>query len=212
MSRLLHHGQMKQVVGKKINRQFVRTAVGVSLVVVSVAVVGFITTDSSDSQIVLVAQDGLVQGQALTAADVAEVRMPANPSFDPYLSSVDQLLGLYANQSVGLGELVPRSVLVEDKPNDDAVVTLELRIGNPAWLRSGVVAELWVSPLADTNSYAPPFVVSPQVVVVDVTREDGFAADQTTSRVDVLIPRRHLPSVLHALANQHVLHLTAVGG
>lgn len=203
---------MKQAVGKTLNRQFVRTAVGVSLVVASVAVVGFITTDNSDTRMVLVAPDGLVQGQAVTLADVVEVRVQASPAFDPYLSSLDQVVGLYANQSVGAGELVPRSVLVEEKPNDDAVVTLELRIGNPAWLSSGVVAELWVSPLADTNTYAPPFVVSPQVVVADVTREDGFAADQTTSRVDVLIPRRHLPSVLHALANKHVLHLTPVGG
>ena len=212
MSKLLHHGQMTQAVGKTLNRQFVRTAVGVSLVVVSVAVVGFITTDSSDTRVVLVATEGLVQGQAVTPADVVEVRMPAAPAFEPYLSSVDQVVGLYAHQSVGVGELVPRSVLVEVKPNDDAVVTLELRIGNPAWLRPGVIAELWVSPLAETNSYAPPFVVSPQVVVVDVTREEGFAADQTTSRVDILIPRRHLPSVLHALANKHVVHLTAVGG
>jgi hypothetical protein len=198
--------------GKKINRRLARTLLGVSLVVSSVAVVGFVTNDRSDSQLVLSAKNALVVGQIMGVDDVVEVRVPNAAPFDLYLKSTDLVPDSYPARSLEPGELIPRSALVTKKPHDDAVVTLELRVGSPAWLRSGVVAELWVSPHSANNSFAPPFVVSPEVVVVAVSREDGFAADQTTSRVDVLVPRRHLPAVLHALANKHMIHLTGVRG
>lgn len=197
---------------KKLSRQLPRTLLGVSLVVVSVAVVGFITNDRSDTQVVVAAKNALVVGQLMGSDDVVEVRVPTTAPFDLYLKSADLAPDSYLGRSLEAGELIPRSALVSKKPHDDAVATLELRIGSPAWLRSGVVAELWVSPHGPNNSFAPPFVVSPEVVVVAVSREDGFAADQTTSRVDVLVPRRHLPEVLHALANKHAIHLTGVGG
>lgn len=180
--------------------------------VASVAVVGFILTDRSDSRVVVVAKNALVVGQLMGLDDVVEVRVPSTAPFDLYLARADLAPDSYPLRSFEPGELIPRSAVVAQKPNDDAVVTLELRVGSPAWLRSGVVAELWVSPHSDNNSFAPPFVVSPEVVVVAVSREDGFAADQTTSRVDVLVPRRHLPAVLHALANKHTIHLTGVRG
>jgi hypothetical protein len=197
---------------KKLPRQLARTLLGVSLVVVSVAVVGFITNDRSDTQVVVAAKNALVLGQLMSSDDVVEIRVPTTAPFDLYLKSADLVADSYLGRSLEPSELIPRSALVSKKPHDDAVVTLELRIGSPAWLRSGVVAELWVSPHGPNNSFSPPFVVSPEVVVVAVSREDGFAADQTTSRVDVLVPRRHLPEVLHALANKHAIHLTGVGG
>lgn len=197
---------------KKVSRQLARTLLGVSLVVSSVAVVGFITHDRSDTQLVVAAKNALVVGQLVGVDDVVEVRVPTTASFDLYLRGFDLIPDSYLGRSLEPGELIPRSALVSQKPHDDAVVTLELHIGSPAWLRSGVVAELWVSPHGPNNSFAPPFVVSPEVVVVAVSREDGFAADQTTSRVDVLVPRRHLPEVLHALANKHTIHLTGVRG
>lgn len=198
--------------GKKFNRQLARTLLGVTLVVSSVAVVGFVSSDRSDTQLVVAAKNALVVGQLLSVDDVIEVRVPSTASFDLYFTRADLTPGSYPVRSLEAGELIPRSAVVTEKPDDDAVVTLELRVGSPAWLRSGVVAELWVSPHGANNSFAPPFVVSPEVVVVAVSREDGFAADQTASRVDVLVPRRHLPAVLHALANKHTIHLTGVRG
>ena len=205
-------GSVKPSGPKKINRQLARTTAGVVLVVASVVAVGFITHDRSDTRVVVAAKNPLIIGQTVTGVDTVEIRVPATAAFDVYVSPAELADGIYAAQSLGVGEFIPRSILVAEKPHDDAVVTIELRVGNPAWLRQGAVAEMWVSPLGDNNSFRPPFVVSPEVVIVQVSREDGFAADQTTSLVDVLVPRRHLSSVLHALANNHVIHVTPVSG
>jgi hypothetical protein len=195
----------------QIPRQFLRSALGVSLVLVSVAVVAVVTNDRSGTRLVFVSSEPLIAGQPLDSLQLSEVRVSDAPVFDFYLDASTFLPGSYPTRSFGSGELIPLHALSTLKPDDHTVVTIELQVGSPAWLVVGAVAELWVSPGSDTNSYSPPFVVSPEVVVVQVTRDDGFAADQTSSRVDILVPRRNLPAVLHAVANRDVVHLTALG-
>ena len=201
---------MAKIGSRKIPRQVVRSAVGVGLVLISVAVVGVVTSDRSGTRLVFVSNEPLIAGQQLSTSQFAEVRVSDSPLFDAYLDASSFLTGSYPLRSLGSGELIPLQAVSLVKPDDDTVVTIELQVGSPAWLALGVVAELWVSATSTTNSYSPPFVVSPEVVVVQVSREDGFAADQTSSRVDLLVPRRDLAEVLHALANNHVLNLTPV--
>jgi hypothetical protein len=45
-------------------------------------------------------------------------------------------------------------------------------------------------------------------VVLAVSTDDGFAADATTSQVDLLVSRRALPGILHAIANNFHISLT----
>lgn len=201
---------MAKIGSRKIPRQVVRSSVGVGLVVLSVAVVGVVTNDRSGTRVVFVSNQPLIAGQQLSTGQFAEVRVSDSPLFDAYLDASSFLDGSYPLRSLGSGELIPLQAVSPVKPDDNTVVTIELRVGSPAWLTPGVVAELWVSASSATNSYSPPFVVSPEVVVVHVSREDGFAADQTSSRVDLLVPRRDMAEVLHAIANNHVVHLTPV--
>ena len=201
---------MAKMAAMRIPRQVLRTALGVGLVLVSVVVVAVVTSDRSGTRLVFVANEALVSGQPLSTFQLSEVRVSDAPIFDTYLDASNFLAGSYPTRSFAAGELIPLHAVSGVRPDDDTVVTIELRVGSPAWLTAGVVAELWVSTGSDTNSYSPPFVVSPEVVVVQVSREDGFAADQTSSRLDILVPRRDLAAVLHAIANNDVLHLTPV--
>jgi hypothetical protein len=51
-------------------------------------------------------------------------------------------------------------------------------------------------------------VLAPTVLVLAVSTDEGFAADATTSQVDLLVSRRALPGVLHAIANKFHVSLT----
>jgi hypothetical protein len=53
-------------------------------------------------------------------------------------------------------------------------------------------------------------VLSPEVIIDRVAAEDGFAADNTVSLVDVRVPIRDLPGAIHAVANNYFVYLTPV--
>jgi hypothetical protein len=140
------------------------------------------------------------------------VSVPLHVVFDGALTPGDLTGAMFVTRPVHQGQVVSRDSISRVAPSDDTTVTLELAIGQPVWLRAGAVAELWVSPPEGANGFGSPFVVSPSVVVTSVSSDDGFAADALSARVDVLVPRRDLPSVVHALANGFFIALTPVSG
>ena len=192
--------------------RWLRTAVGGLLVSGSVIGVLSILNTSSQTMTVMVALSPLVPGTEVLEADLRRVAVPVHSVFDGALRPSDIVAPLFATGPVAAGEIIPRGAVSTSSPTDDSIVTLELAVGEPAWLRPGAVAELWVSPPEGANGFGAPFVVSPRVVVTAVSREDGFAANSLSSRADILVPRRDLPGVIHALANGFFISVTPVTG
>lgn len=192
--------------------RWLRTTVGALLVSGSVIGVLSILDASSQTMTVMVAQSPLVPGTEVLEADLRPLAVPVHSVFDGALRPSDIVVPLFVTGPVAAGEVIPRGAVSTSAPTDDSIVTLELAVGEPVWLRPGAVAELWVSPPEGANGFGAPFVVSPRVVVTAVSREDGFAANSLSSRADVLVPRRDLPGVIHALANGFFISLTPVSG
>lgn len=189
---------------------WVRSALGGLLVVGSVAGVFQTLNSGSETMTVLVANAPLVQGTLLDDGDISAISVPAHAVFDGALQPADVSGRLFLTSPVAAGGIIPRAFVSSAPDSDDTTVTVELAVGQPVWLRPGAVAELWVSPPEGANGFGAPFVVSPTVVLTAVTRDEGFAANALSSRVDILIPRRDLPGVIHALANGFFITLTPV--
>lgn len=195
-----------------LTQPWVRTAIGLTLVLGSLAgVLGALNT-RAETTTVLVAGETLVPGVQIVPENLSPVRVPLHAIFADYLTESDRGAVLYVTGPIERGALIPRSSVSVNPPSDDTVVTLALSIGQPAWLSPGATAELWVSPVDTGNTHTEPFVLSPRVLIVAVSFEEGFAANSATSRVEVAVPRRDLPGVIHAIANGFYVTLTPVQG
>ena len=79
--------------------------------------------------------------------------------------------------------------------------------GQPGWLAPGQRVSLWVAPPASENSFSAPFVLSRNVLIESVSQDEGFAADRTVRQVNLLVARKDIPGIIHALSNSYYLHL-----
>ena len=66
---------------------------------------------------------------------------------------------------------------------------------------------LWVAPPASENSFSAPFVLSGNVLIESVNKDDGFAADGAFRQVNIVVAHQDVPGVVHALANKYFLYL-----
>lgn len=191
---------------------WVRSAIGGVLVVGSVVGVLHTLSAGTETMTVVIASTPLAVGALLAEGDTHQVDVPVHLVFDSALRPAQLAGALYVTSPIAEGSVIARTSVSATALTDDSTVTLALSVGSPAWLRPGAVAELWVAPPEGANGFGAPFVVSPRVAIIAVSRDDGFAADALSSRVDVLVPRRHLPSVIHAVANGFYVQLTPVTG
>jgi hypothetical protein len=162
--------------------------------------------------VIAITLEEVAAGQSIGPSGVQALTVPDDPVFNTYAGPPDFALSPITARSLGVGQLIPLGALGSEALSDDSVVTLELSIGEPEWLMAGALTELWVASPGAENSFLAPFVLSPEVRILRVSKDEGFAADTLTTRVDVLVPRRYLPGVIHALANRYFLHLSPVNG
>lgn len=187
---------------------WVRAAIGGILVVGSIVGVMVALSGTRETQSVLVANSLLAPGTALSDSDVRVVEVPRNDVFDGYVGPSELEASLFLSSPVGLGGMIPKGYVSATPLSDSSVVSIQLSVGRPEWLQPGATATFWVQPPSAENSFGEPFVLAPAVVVLAVSTDDGFAADATTSQVDLLVARRALPGILHAIANNFHISLT----
>jgi hypothetical protein len=191
-----------------VRTPWVRGSIGGILVLGSI--VGFMValTETRETQSVLVSNAALAPGTALRDADLSVVEVPRNAVFDEYVGPQELEGSLFLSSPVGPGGMIPRNSVSATALSDSSVVSIQLTVGHPEWLQPGATATFWVQPPSAENSFGEPFVLAPAVVVLAVSTDDGFAADATTSQIDLLVSRRALPGVLHAIANDFHISLT----
>ena len=185
---------------------------GFILVAGSAAGVAAIVSDASQTSEVLVASVSIAPGEEISRSNAEIQLVPVSPLWGDFASPHELDVGLIAREVIDEGSVIPVRSLDKNVVSDDSVVTLSLSVGKPQWLTIGAPVEVWVVPPGNENSFEVPFIVAPQAVIIDVRVEEGFAADSRASTVDVLVPRRSLPGIIHALANDFFLHLTPIPG
>ncbi len=187
---------------------WVRAAIGGILVVGSIIGVMAALSGTRETQSVLVSNGALAPGTALREADVSVVEVPRNAVFDGYVGPQELGGSLYLSSPIAPGRMIPKNSVSATPLSDSSVVSIQLAVGHPEWLQPGATATFWVQPPSAENLFGEPFVLAPAVVVLAVSTDDGFAADAMTSQVDLLVSRRALPGILHAIANKFHISLT----
>ena len=185
-----------------------RFAIGLVLVVASVAGVFVVVSSADTSTRVYAARDALAPGDTIDAGDlvVSSVR----------LASVDELYlvpgdvpddGLVVTRTVAAGELVPASAVGARAGVSLASVVITLGGQLPASVKPGSTVDLWAASEEETNLFGPPVVIVSGATVVRVIESDGLVASDNAASLELLVPRLRIARVLEAVANDDAMSI-----
>jgi hypothetical protein len=181
-----------------------RLLVGLVLVAASIAaVVGIVTvTDGGDD--VLVAPRLLSPGEVVNADDFEIRRVSLGIDGHGYLRPADvPTAGLVTAVGDSRG---PSATTI--------VVTLSTPVG--ATVRPGDALDLWSAPDLDAGQFGAPVVIASDAQLVRLVTDDAIVSTGQAGRIELLIARRDVARILHALANGDALSAVpvslAIGG
>jgi len=193
-------------------RSVLRLVTGLTLVVVSVLAAVVVLDSRAALRPVFFADQRILPGSEVGNSDVSIAEIAENSALGTYfgLESIEAVEGLVASREIRPGELLRREDFVEPTVRQDSVLTVSQTVGRPQWLATGQVVQIWVAPPVSENSFSAPFILSPEAVIARVSQDEGFAANGRESLVDIRVPSRDVPAMIHALANQYFVHLAPV--
>ena len=193
-------------------RVILQGGIGLALVGASILGVAVLLEEGNQTRTVAVSRTVVPLGVSAGAMDIELVEIPESVASLPTLTG-EELQGLsemVLNRPLRPGDVLSARDFSLPENVDVAGITIDLSIGEPVWLIPGRRVTLWVAPPASENSFSAPFVLSANVVIDSVSRDEGFAADGAFRQVNVLVPPRDIPGVVHALANKYFLYLVPV--
>lgn len=181
-----------------------RFAVGILLILASVAGVCLLLAAQDRSVQVYVARDALVPGERVNAGDLelANVRVPASAR---YATPGTLPGGAVVLRSVSKGELVPATAVgnAVDAASTSVVVTASGPVS--ASVTAGAAVDVWAARSATDKDYAPPTVLVANAVVVSVAHDETLMVDRGSVSVEVRVPAARVASVLQAIADGQIL-------
>ncbi|MFC5929167.1 hypothetical protein D6T64_14140 [Cryobacterium melibiosiphilum] len=188
-----------------------RFAVGLVLVVASVAGVSAVVVRAERTTTVYAAGSALIVGDRLHAADLVLLDVRLDSAADLYLTP-DQLPaeGVLVTRTVVEGELVPASAVgaVEGELLTSLVVTLRGLLSES--VTAGSVVDVWAAPQEDNARFAPPGILVPGATVVRLVENTGMLTSTQTPMVEILVPKSAVSTVLEAIANDDAVSIVAV--
>lgn len=194
------------------NRSIIQASLGLLLVGGSVWGVTSILESQSATRAIILTTTETRAGVTYPEISTETVEVPENLAAFPTLSDedIESLAGMVTTRALNAGEPLSMGDFAYPQNRDSTAVTIALAVGEPPWLEPGQRVSLWVAPPASENSFSAPFVLSANVLIESVGKDEGFAADTTTRQVNLMIAHRDVPGVIHALANKYFVHLVPV--
>lgn len=188
-----------------------RFAIGVVLVVVSVAsVVGIVLSVDRTVQ-VYAATGALHPGDRVTEGELEPRYVRLDGVEEAYLTQATlPKAGLVVVRTVAAGELVPLAALGQAVGTRVASVVVSVSTQLPKSIGPTSVVDLWTAPEIDNGVFGPPSVLVPSATVVRVLESSGFIAGAQAVSVELLVPRDRIARVLEALANGDAMSLVPV--
>lgn len=191
-----------------------RFALGILLVVASVAGVSALLAVQNRSVHAYVARSTLVVGDTVRASDLelVSVRVPASSH---YLNEGALPEHAVAVRSVPKGDLVPLSAVTGG--SDARLTSIVVTASGPvaAAVTAGSSADIWSAHSAADKDYAPPVVLVSGAIVVSIAEDDSLVAGRSPVAVEVRVPAARVASVLQAMADGQSLSVvpsSIVGG
>ncbi|UYN82529.1 MAG: hypothetical protein KIT89_07105 [Microcella sp.] len=194
-----------------------RLVIGLALVTVSVAAVVGIVSFADEGHEVLAAPRLLVEGERVQLAELEPRRVVLGVEGHGYLTAADVPdAGLVVTRTVGQGELVPLSAVGDERGPRSTTVVVRLSTALGATVRPGDRLDLWAAPALDAGRFGAPVVIASGTQLVRTIAAEGIVSASEAGRVELLIPRRDVARILHALANGDALSAIpaslAIGG
>jgi len=190
-----------------------RLAIGLALVVASVAGVLAIVAAADDADTVYAADGTLTAGDLVTADELVERRVRLGELADGYLAPgavSDE--GVVITRTVVKGELVPLSAVgsADDVTSVSIVVSIAGQL--PRAVGEGSVVDLWAAGAGDRGEHETPALAAPAVTVVRVSEQEGVVAGAASVTVELLVPRGLTARILESKADGDVLSIVASSG
>lgn len=196
---------------KRTSRSFwfdPRLAIGIGLVVASVAGVIAVVTAADNSTLVYTASASLTPGDHIYPDDLRETSVTLGPADHRYLRRGDvPAEGVLVTRAISVGELVPTSAV--GSASSIRVASVVVRVSGELSLSivPGTVTDMWSAALSDDRHFGPPSVLVGSVTVVRIVEADGLVRDTRGHVVELLVPRDKIARVLEAVANGDTITL-----
>ncbi|GAA1689700.1 hypothetical protein GCM10009792_07230 [Microcella alkalica] len=183
-----------------------RLLIGLALVVASIAGVVGIVAANDDGSEVYVAPRLLTAGELITSDDLEVRRVSLGADVSTYIA-IGTLpeAGVVVARTIGEGELVPLGAVGDERGPSTTTIVVALTTPLGATVRPGDQLDLWGSPLEEAGRFGAPVVISSAAQLVREVAEEGLVAGAQAARVELLVPRRDVARILHALANGDAL-------
>ncbi|TXN28770.1 hypothetical protein [Lacisediminihabitans profunda] len=189
-----------------------RFAIGILLVLGSVAGVFAVVSTADSSVQVYAARSALAPGDRVVVGDLGVKSVRLGDLRAKYLGAGEiPGSGFVVTRSVAAGELVPVSSVGKASGLRVASVVVTVRGELARSIAAVSVVDLWSAPATDSNSFGPPSVLVASATVVRVIEPSGLVADRGGRSVELLVPKSKTARVLEAIANQDAISLVPVG-
>lgn len=183
-----------------------RLFVGLALVAASIVAVVGIVTAADEGEDVLAAPRLLTAGQELTIDDLEVRRVALGIEGHGYLTPDDMPAdGVVVTRTVGAGELVPLASVGDTRGPSATTIVVTLSTALGATVRPGDSLDLWSAPALDAGRFGAPAVIASATQLVRTVTDEGIVAGSQAGRVELLVARRDVARILHALANGDAL-------
>ncbi|MHA6694061.1 SAF domain-containing protein [Homoserinimonas sp. A520] len=188
-----------------------RFAIGIVLVVASVAGVLVVVASADQTTTVYAARAVLSVGDRIGADDLVEQSVRLGTVTGKYLDA-DAIPsdGLIVTRTIAEGELVPSSAVGSTAGQRLASVVIAVTTQLPRSVDAGSVVDVWAAREGDSGLFGPPSVLVPAATVVQVIESDSIIAGSAAVSVELLVPRNRTARMLEALANADALSLVPV--
>jgi hypothetical protein len=188
-----------------------RLAIGLVLIVASVAGVLGIVSSADTSVSVLAARDSLAPGDRIDDDDLIATSVRISGAGDLYLLPGDMPEGgLIVTKAVAEGELVPTSAVGSTAATRFASIVVAVNGQLPGAVKSGATVDLWAARKAELSSFGAPSVIVSGATVVRIIESEGLVASGDVTTLEVLVPRTRIARVLEAIANADALSVVPV--
>ncbi len=187
-----------------------RLAIGLLLVVASMAGVGALVTAVDGSTPLYVARAALLPGDRIEAGDLAVIGARLGPAREHYLAAGELPAGgAVVTRPVPAGELVPASAVGGAADASLAPVVVDVRGELSRSVVPAAAVDVWATRESSPGMWAAPAVIAARAIVVRIIETSALTGSGAVTSVELLVPRARLASVFDAQANGDAVELVA---
>lgn len=185
-----------------------RLLTGIALIAGSIAVGGLTFSTLADTQTVVVAREGISQGQPLDKSKLTTAEVKVDDVSARYVTDLKSVPdGALAHADIGPGELLPKSTVGQPEESSLRPVSLSIDGTLAPTLKPGAKVEVWQASKEGENDARR---IVDRGVVRSVDQGGGFSAKGAV--VEVLVPDKALTEVLNSQARAEALYVIEIPG